>query len=122
MITSKSTCTYVLTMQLLDPSARACTDLKMHSSQLYAELARFNAKAKCGMIDSMNVQANFLEITYLCKKKLKKPGAALHGLSQGLIDNYGVFSAMLSKTTPARLLESVCVVNAQEEKADAGRD
>lgn len=117
-----TTSTYVLTMQLLDLSARARTNLKMHSSQLYAEAARFNAKAKCGVIASLNVQANFVEITYSCKKKLKKPGAALHGFSQGLVDNYGVFSAMLSKTTPARLLESISVVNAQEKKVDARRD
>lgn len=99
------TCTNIF--QLCNPTARANTDLTNYNKELTMQYIDFNHTCKSGQLTYMNITRNTLTLSYDSNAQLVKPGAALHSYSQGLVDNYPAFHAMLSNTDPARLFESI---------------
>lgn len=97
---------HVLKWRLHDVSMRKKTDLTVFAGPLNAEKNRFNATCRSGKMDIIKIDPGYIILTYDSPVRLKKPGAALHGFSQGLIDRYGAFRGLLTSTQPAHLFES----------------
>lgn len=98
---------HLIFWQLSNPGARGRIDLKAFGPQLKAEIGAFNAQCKSGSAAILWIGSHGLLLTYDCAVKLKKPGAALHAFSQGLVDGCPAFRGMLAGTDPARLFQSV---------------
>ena len=97
---------HVIRWELQNPRMRSRTNLKTFAGLLYAERNSFNASCKSGTMDIVSIEPNYVVLTYDCPVKLKKPGAALHAFSQGLVDQYAAFAGMLTSTRPAHLFQS----------------
>lgn len=96
---------YTLPWQLSDIYSREHVDLTLHAKKIEAQRKQFNYDSKAGIITKITVTSSTITPTYSSNSELVNPGAALHGYSQGLVENYTEFEDMLSDGKQKRLFE-----------------